>query len=321
MRQKDIKLLWGRAASRCSKCKANLAYDEKARSGAMVVGEQAHIVAESEDGPRGKSSLTTDERDEYANLILLCPTCHTVVDNAELDFPVERLHQIKTRHELWVSESLAEPGVGEDAAALVYAHVIDQIVDGFDLRDWKRWASNASGPQHRWSAHAPRRVRAARETVVRANWPGVHAELELAIAALAGSVGLALDVFAEHAKPIDDEELELDRFYKVMPWDAETYHRLHAEFQDWSTVCDELLREATRAANWFADCVRRDINPTFFLLEGKFVLVEQVGLEYWTSVREYEASSRPSSESEIDARLNEIIRPYRAHHKPGDESE
>lgn len=321
MRQKDIKLLWGRAASRCSKCKADLAYDEKARSGAMAVGEQAHIVAESEDGPRGKSSLTTEERDEYANLILLCPTCHTVVDGAELDFPVERLHQIKTRHELWVSESLAEPSAGEDAAALVYAHVIDQLVDGFDLRDWKRWASNASGPQHTWSAHAPKRVRAVRETVVRANWPRVHAELELAIAALAASVGLALEVFVEHAKPIDEEELALDRFYKISAWDPETYHRLHAEFRDWSSACDELLREATRAANWFADCVRRDINPTFFLLEGKFVIVEQVRLEYWTSVPEYEASSKPSSESAIDARLNEIIRPYRAHHMPGDVSE
>jgi hypothetical protein len=33
-----------------------------------------------------------------------------------------------------------------------------------------------------------------------------------------------------------------------------------------------LIIEATRAANWFSDIVRRDLNPAFFTDKGRFVV-------------------------------------------------
>ncbi|WP_063002578.1 hypothetical protein [Nocardia mikamii] len=44
----------------------------------MALGEIAHIVADSPNGPRGDSPLTAAARNDYQNLILLCNQHHRV---------------------------------------------------------------------------------------------------------------------------------------------------------------------------------------------------------------------------------------------------
>jgi len=100
----DIKLLWGRSANRCARCKTILS----PVGTRATLGEMAHIVGKKEDGPRGQSELSPKERDEYDNLILLCPTHHTEIDSYEADWPVATLHEIKAVHEQWVTEQLSE---------------------------------------------------------------------------------------------------------------------------------------------------------------------------------------------------------------------
>ena len=102
MRDKEIKILWGRSGNRCAVCKLELTPDGSRET----LGEMAHIVAKSNDGPRGDETMPIEERDSYNNLILLCPTDHVEVDKNYADWPVPRLHAIKTEHEAWVSEQL-----------------------------------------------------------------------------------------------------------------------------------------------------------------------------------------------------------------------
>jgi hypothetical protein len=104
--QKDIKLLWGRAANRCSLCQREVSEDKLHADGSFITGEQAHIVGEKEDAARGTSILTQEERDSYHNLILLCSHCHTKIDKNEEDYPVEKLHILKSKHELQVREAM-----------------------------------------------------------------------------------------------------------------------------------------------------------------------------------------------------------------------
>lgn len=52
--------------------------------------------------------MTSEQRDSYANLILLCRHHHALIDLIEEKYPVELLHQIKTEHEQWVIESLGK---------------------------------------------------------------------------------------------------------------------------------------------------------------------------------------------------------------------
>jgi hypothetical protein len=94
----DIKLLWGRAAGICSNpsCRADLTRLIEGGDG-YNVGEMAHVIARREKGRRGEKGGGPDT---YANLILLCPTCHTDVDKApEGAFPAELLHRWKSEHE------------------------------------------------------------------------------------------------------------------------------------------------------------------------------------------------------------------------------
>ncbi|NHN78446.1 HNH endonuclease [Azotobacter chroococcum] len=94
----DAKLLWGRAAGICSNpdCRADLtAVLEETRS--YNVGEMAHIIARSEQGPRG---TVGGGADTYENLILLCPTCHRHIDKSpEGTFTIEQLLNWKRDHE------------------------------------------------------------------------------------------------------------------------------------------------------------------------------------------------------------------------------
>ncbi|RMX07959.1 HNH endonuclease [Corticibacter populi] len=93
-----VKLLWGRAAGTCSNpiCRTDLTVLLEDGRG-FNVGEMAHVIASSPNGPRG---VGTGGSDEYENLVLLCPTCHRTVDKAPAGtYPVSMLHQWKQDHE------------------------------------------------------------------------------------------------------------------------------------------------------------------------------------------------------------------------------
>ncbi|MCI5107907.1 MAG: HNH endonuclease [Pseudomonadales bacterium] len=107
MRDKDIKILWGRAGNRCSICKLELTPDGEKET----LGEMAHIIAKSQYGPRGDSTLNKALLDEYKNLILVCPTHHTEIDKNYQDWSIDKLIQAKKSHEAWVSEQLAEGNI------------------------------------------------------------------------------------------------------------------------------------------------------------------------------------------------------------------
>ncbi len=95
---KDIKILWARAAGMCSNpdCGEDLTVllDDKS---SFNFGEMAHIIAKSKDGPRANGK---EGSNDYSNLILLCPTCHRKIDKApEEKYPEELLRKWKEADE------------------------------------------------------------------------------------------------------------------------------------------------------------------------------------------------------------------------------
>ena len=69
--EKDIKMLWGRAAGRCSYPQCQIECIAFVSDTPFIIGEMAHIVAKAPSGPRGIPSCGDNT---YDNLILLCPT-------------------------------------------------------------------------------------------------------------------------------------------------------------------------------------------------------------------------------------------------------
>lgn len=92
-----VSKLFGLAAGRCSICKQQVVEQR------VKIGEMAHIIAKNTGGARGDLSLI-GRRDDYENLILLCPNHHTEVDNDEASYPPEELHRLKNEHEYHVAQ-------------------------------------------------------------------------------------------------------------------------------------------------------------------------------------------------------------------------
>jgi hypothetical protein len=78
---KDRKILWDRSGNRCALCHRHILVAERTSADdAAVVGDEAHIAAQSLGGPR-YGECARGEIDSYENLILLCKTDHKRVDD------------------------------------------------------------------------------------------------------------------------------------------------------------------------------------------------------------------------------------------------
>lgn len=269
MREADIKLLWGRSGNRCAICRCKLSQEPPA-SGALVVGEQAHIVGEKEDAPRGKSVLGSRERDAYANRILLCPNDHTLIDKAPSDYPVERLYVLKAEHELWVETQLAGDGAREDAAALIYATLIDDAVALCHLSSWTAWTAESFEPRWRMPAALVEEVPDFERRIFATDWPREYPDLEIALNTLASELSGAVGSFSERASFGGEGWIRVERHYKQY-WNPR-YERDAAEFFAWSKSYEQHVIRATASANWMREIWRREVNPLFFAAEGYFHL-------------------------------------------------
>lgn len=103
-------MLWGRAANRCAfaTCRTELVIDATETDDESLIGEECHIVARKENGPRGESDLIAEKRNQYSNLILLCAVHHKMIDDQPREYTVEYLKNLKTDHESWVKNTLRQ---------------------------------------------------------------------------------------------------------------------------------------------------------------------------------------------------------------------
>lgn len=102
-KENTIKMLCGKAAGMCEfeGCNKRLFYDGVTHTefnNAFV----AHIIASSANGPRGDKELSPKLSDKLENLMLMCADHHKLIDEpktGERDYPVERLREMKKKHE------------------------------------------------------------------------------------------------------------------------------------------------------------------------------------------------------------------------------
>ena len=122
---KSIKILWSSAGGRCSfpDCWERLCYHQAGEVAPYTLGEMAHICGDKPGANRHDATQTDAERDDYQNLILLCPTHHSLVDRKENEtvYTVAGMHEMKAAHEARVLERLDRKLIStkEDLAQLI----------------------------------------------------------------------------------------------------------------------------------------------------------------------------------------------------------
>ena len=293
IQQKDIKLLWGRSGNRWAVCKVELSQDKNAVEASFTLGEQAHIVGEKEKAARGQSLLNEKQRNSYHNLILLCPNHHTEIDSNEQDWPVEKLHQVKSEHELWVSETLSSTtDLVQASKQVAIASIIDSAVQLCRLDRWEIWTSYTLAPSPQWEVDMPDELYEFRQKVIRAIWPDEYEELRRAAETLSIALNLSAQTFLQHCERHGDT-LFPHKFYKGNGWN-ENYDADAKKYDAWAKLCWEYLIDSTKAANWFADVVRRDINPMFFAEHGRFIVVEGDILGHKTNLYQFTQAEKDS---------------------------
>ncbi len=89
-------------------CRKKLTLEATANEGVDHVAEIAHIHSLEADGPRPHPTMTEAELNDYKNLMILCPTCHTVVDKRDSTYTVQDLLKVKADHEAWAIQRLRQ---------------------------------------------------------------------------------------------------------------------------------------------------------------------------------------------------------------------
>lgn len=267
------KRLWGRAGNRCAfaECRQELIEDAEEAHGDVVVGEEAHIVAREEDGPRGQSSLPLGkERDEYSNLVLLCSRHHTIIDSAPEVYTVAKLLDLRAAHEKWVRISLGTP---TQPWLERYAEIVDEWSERAALDRWTEvlgYVANASAskmPAWLFEQHAELRI-----WQLRVIWPGRISDLERAFSNFLEVLTDFQSTFSARAEVIDPEGKILAIRPQHRRGRSADYAIQEASYQEDIGLVEDLLLELTRAANHVCTVVRIHIDPQFRLREGALLI-------------------------------------------------
>lgn len=87
----------------------------------------AHIIADSEKGPRGDKELSAKLCTEESNIMILCFEHHKIIDENEIDYPVELLREMKQEHEKYVEELMKIPKNNKIIAVKYTSSILDRI--------------------------------------------------------------------------------------------------------------------------------------------------------------------------------------------------
>src|SRR5690554_3906811 len=97
----------------------------KEMSGLMHIAERAHIIPYG-NGPRIEQKPDANfDVNSFENLIMLCPTCHSIIDKNEKAYPRELLLVWKTNH---LAAIVKKQGIIEYATRKEIRQVIEAII-------------------------------------------------------------------------------------------------------------------------------------------------------------------------------------------------
>jgi hypothetical protein len=204
----------------------------------------------------------------------MCRHHHAIIDRDENTYAVEVLHQIKASHEEWVAERLG--GVEIDASRIVIASWIDTLTEILRLDRWNWLIEHAVRDLVHDSWMDARAVlNMKRLSTV---WPDTAPDLEEAIRNVALTFDRYIGHFQTNMERRGDDFWARDRAYARFM--NPKYHEAAEREDRWSRRNFTFLMEFVIALNLYSDIVRRDWSPLYFVEEGRFLVIDEMGYRF-----------------------------------------
>jgi hypothetical protein len=275
---KTHKRLWANAGNVCAfpGCEQRLLVPTEGEDDEVVVGKECHIVAQGDAGPRAPTTLTLEEaaqfrhlvedRDGYANLILLCGVHHDVIDGDVTSYTVERLVTMKQEHERAVEEARPPQRRHIDQLEIRYAAIVDEWARRIHIDSWEgrmsRLVSDGIVPEDVLDEFPP-----LCDWLLRRVWPRTLPDLEAALHNFR-YVAQDLEAVVSWYETRRNGFVLVDRSYNERFYDEKTYKFLRRRSDYYRELAADLTIELTRAVNLVADRVREHLWPSYRLAEG-----------------------------------------------------
>jgi hypothetical protein len=201
------------------------------------------------------------------------------------------------------------------AQASIYASLIDIAQLACPLETWSEWIYAAIMTPPSWDTDIPAKVRYFQQKIFGAVWPGTIPDLERALQTLSIAMSEMMDVFRQHA---EEERGKLrgvkfyksDRYFPPYFEESDGYEKrlfyLEDKFDAWIKSYKFFFIEMVKSANWLAEIVRREINPAFFAVEGKFLVPYDNRTVLYEYTEEEKAMLPGKLSGEIDANTYEF---------------
>lgn len=289
------KFLWGRAGNLCAwpGCDQRLIAntgDEEAgilESQGIIVGEEAHIRSSKANGPRYDAAYPAEQVDAYVNLILLCPTHHSVVDKeGGTGFPVETLVQMKLEHEKSVDRgrdiSHQRRQQLEEMVAAQLA-VWERKLGIETIAEWENLTFGLNRPIPRITSERFDRLLDLGRWLLARTWPAAMPRLKGAFDRHFSAIQALTFVISDQMVSAQ-RGWELNRPYKRLDrWDPPLYEELLRESEIGAITIRYLASEMARSANLVIAAVRDELEPLYRLdtgvilsRDGDGILVDRV---------------------------------------------
>ncbi|WP_422363781.1 HNH endonuclease [Pyruvatibacter mobilis] len=238
-----------------------------------LVGENCHIVAESDDGPRGDAGYPAEKRNSYGNLILLCRNHHKIIDDQIDTYSVDVLHAMKREHEAWVSSQLTFDGKKQRDDEF-YSGIIDKWGRLSHLDTWLEWSSmSLSYGRPRMEVQVDKDFEELRSWLLNRIWPHRYKDLEVAILNFRHVLQDFQLTFRSHLDQARNSDiLTTSKFYSIEEWDPNRYQRLRIAYDFHVDIVQDLVLELTRAANLICDRVRDRLSHSYRMEKGHLVV-------------------------------------------------
>jgi SMODS-associated and fused to various effectors sensor domain/HNH endonuclease len=107
--------------------------------------EVAHIVAFRADGPRGRERTRPGDIHNAANLMLLCPTCHKLIDDHPENYTKRALAAYKRQHEKWIERVtslrpdrqtcliVVRAPIGKQTVSIPFDHMLEAVAPRYPI--------------------------------------------------------------------------------------------------------------------------------------------------------------------------------------------